>query len=115
MIDGLALPLFLRCANNNYSNMLWQQHPIAYFVAGMFVPTLSYFFLARTGVKNDSAKVNQPYDDVDDCDSDSYDDNGASRLVEGGGQSASWSIRDAPYKMVFCVNTSLGMTKGELR
>jgi hypothetical protein len=102
---------------NSSSNMQWPQHPIAYFVAGLLVPTISYFFLARTGGKNDTVKITQSHDDVDDydSDSDSADDNDASPLVDGGSRSASWSIRDAPYKMVFCVNTSLGMTKGELR
>jgi hypothetical protein len=35
-------------------------------------------------------------------------------LMDGMNPSASWSIIDAPYKMVLCVNTSLGMGKGEL-
>jgi hypothetical protein len=93
--------------------MQWSQHPIVYFVAGMLVPTMSYFFLARIGVKNKTAKVNLGHDYSDDSDSDSDDDNGASPIVDGCSPGASWSIRDAPYKMVLCVNTSLGMGKGE--
>ena len=97
------------------STMQCAHHPIAYFVAGMLVPTMSYFILARTGVKNETAKVNQGYGDGDDSDSESDDDNGVYPLVDGSCPSASWSIIDAPYKMVLCVNTSLGMGKGELQ
>ncbi len=91
--------------------MQWAQHPIAYFVAGMLLPTMSYFFLARIGVKHGTAIVNQEHGYGYDSDSD--DDNGASPIVDGCSPSASWSTRDAPYKMVLCVNTSLGMGKGE--
>ena len=42
---------------------------------------------------------------------DSNDDDGIP-LVDGDNPSASWGLMDAPYKMVLCVNTSLGMGKG---
>ena len=42
---------------------------------------------------------------------DSNDEDGIP-LVDGDNPSASWGLMDAPYKMVLCVNTSLGMGKG---
>lgn len=75
--------------------MDWSRHPIAYFVAGMLVP-ISYIFVARRRDDNDD-------------DDESYDDESDNDHVDH-----AWGLRDAPYKMVLCVNTSLGMGKGTL-
>ena len=76
------------------------QQPIACFAAGALLPTIAYFFLNRSSTKNRNTKL-----DVGD------DDDGIP-LVDGVNPSASWGLMDAPYKMVLCVNTSLGMGKG---
>lgn len=80
-------------------------------MAGMLVP-ISYFFVARR--RDDNDDDDESYDDErydDESDSD-HVDHAQTRLVDVGNPSASWGLRDAPYKMVLCVNTSLGMGKG---
>jgi hypothetical protein len=89
--------------------MNWSNNPIAYFVAGMLVP-ISYFFVARRRNDNDDDD-DESYDDDSDSDNDHVDP-AQTRLVDVGNPSLSWGLRDAPYKMVLCVNTSLGMGKG---
>mmetsp|Transcript_11818 Transcript_11818/g.25917 ORF Transcript_11818/g.25917 Transcript_11818/m.25917 type:complete len:189 (+) Transcript_11818:96-662(+) len=86
--------------------------PIAYFLAGMLVPTITYFFLNRTGGGggNKSTNIDIEEDDWDDSD----DDDDAPPFTNGDNPSASWGVIDAPYKMVLCVNTSLGMGKGKI-
>ena len=90
------------------TTMMLDFHPIAYFMAGMLVP-ISYFFVARR--RDDNA---DDYDDesYDDDSEDNHVDHDQTRLVDVGNPSLSWGLRDAPYKMVLCVNTSLGMGKG---
>ena len=90
------------------------QQPISYFIAGMLVPTIAYLFLNRRGGENNrNANIidvrEGDWDDESDSDQDDVP------LVNGNGVnlSASWGLMDAPYKMVLCVNTSLGMGKGE--
>ena len=92
--------------------MMDWRHPIAYFVAGMLVP-ISYFFVARRRDDNDDDD-DESYDDerYDDESDNDHVDHAQTRLVDVGNPSASWGLRDAPYKMVLCVNTSLGMGKG---
>jgi hypothetical protein len=95
------------------SAISWGQQPIAYFMAGVLVPTLTYFYLTRTGGRHSSIPVVDPQDgEWDDSDSDEEGDD-AARWIDRNNPSAAWSIIDAPYKMVLCVNTSLGMGKGE--
>lgn len=88
--------------------MDWSRHPIAYFVAGMLVP-ISYIFVARR--RDDKDDDDESYDDESDND---HVDHAQTRLADVGNPSATWGLRDAPYKMVLCVNTSLGMGKGTL-
>ena len=90
--------------------MQWSNQPVAYFMAGVLVPTIAYFLLNRQGGKNRSAKI---IDVGDGDDWDDIDDDNTAPLHTGSNPSASWSLMDAPYKMVLCVNTSLGMGKGE--
>ena len=90
------------------------QQPIVYFTAGMLVPTIAYFFLGGRsgGSKNINTNTMIDVGDWDD-ESDSEDD-GVTYPIQGGANpSKSWGMMDAPYKMVLCVNTSLGMGKGE--
>lgn len=82
------------------------------FIAGVLVPTVAYIFLNRNGGKAKKIEVIDEGDDGDWDDSDS-DDYHAPPPLNGSNPSASWSLMDAPYKMVLCVNTSLGMGKGE--
>ena len=79
--------------------------PLAYFLAGALLPTLAYALLFR-GKSSGSEAVT--FDDDDDSSDDEF----------GADMSASpaktWGMKDAPYKMVLCVNTSLGMGKGKI-
>ena len=87
------------------------QQPIACFAAGaLLLPTIAYFFLNRVG-KNSNTKLDVG-DDSSWADESDSDDDGIIPLVDGVNPSASWGLMDAPYKMVLCVNTSLGMGKG---
>ena len=78
----------------------------------MLVPTIAYLFLNRRGGGN-NRNINildvgeGEWDDESDSDHDDVP------LVNGVNLSASWGLMDAPYKMVLCVNTSLGMGKGK--
>ncbi len=85
--------------------------PLAYFLAGMLVPTIGYFFLNRQGGHRGKGTSNVDLGEDDDWDDDS-DDGGAPVPTGSNNPSASWGLTDAPYKMVLCVNTSLGMGKG---
>ena len=83
--------------------------PLACFIAGALVP-MTYFYLSRQ-----SSKSNNGADDIplgDDWDDDSDDDDVQQATIGGG--SSSWGLKDAPYKMVLCVNQELGMGKGTL-
>ena len=73
--------------------------PLACFIAGALVP-LTYFYLFRQSPKSI------------DWDDDSDDD--VPHQATSGGGSSSWGLKDAPYKMVLCVNQELGMGKGTL-
>jgi len=63
---------------------------------------------------------NHDDDDDDDEDEDEYDDDYEDEDSTANvpdfamDVSKSWGIKDAPYKMVLCVNTTLGMTKGKI-
>ena len=79
----------------------------------MLVPTIAYFFLG--GRSGGSKNINTNMVDVgDDWDESDSEDDGVAYPIQGGANpSKSWGMMDAPYKMVLCVNTSLGMGKGE--
>mmetsp|Transcript_4406 Transcript_4406/g.9769 ORF Transcript_4406/g.9769 Transcript_4406/m.9769 type:complete len:201 (-) Transcript_4406:435-1037(-) len=93
---------------------LWPESPLAYFMAGMIVPTIAHFFLNRRGGDNRGRGSNIDLGDDGEWDDDSDDDASSQLLQNGNNPSASWGIMDAPYKMVLCVNTSLGMGKGKI-
>jgi len=78
--------------------------PLACFIAGALVP-ITYFYFTKSS-KPDGGGI--PLSDDDDWDDDS-DDGGV-----GNASSSSWGLKDAPYKMVLCVNQELGMGKGKL-
>ena len=89
----------------------WGQSPLAYFLAGMIVPTITYFILNKRAGKNRSSSSSIDSGDGEWEDTDD-DDDSALPLFDGDNPSASWTVKDAPYKMVLIVNTSLGMGKG---
>lgn len=91
------------------SSPSWAQSPLAYFLGGMLVPTIAYFFLNLRSVKNKSSNI-----DLGDGDWEDSDDDDSTTSSNNPSPSASWTIIDAPYKMVLCVNTSLGMGKGKI-
>lgn len=73
----------------------------------MLVPTIAFYLSSRRTQRSRSRSVGLE----DGSDSDSDGDDGFAPN-DGDDPSASWGIADAPYKMVLCVNTSLGMGKG---
>jgi PTH2 family peptidyl-tRNA hydrolase len=79
---------------------------VLYFLAGALLPTIAYAFL-RGGRRGALAEREEEEDDSDD-DSDNLPE------ATGDGPSSTWDIQHAPYKMVFCVNTSLSMGKGKI-
>ena len=97
------------------SALSWGQQPIACFMAGVLVPTLTYFYLTRTGGRHSSiSHVDPQGGEWGDSDSDSDEDrDDTARWIDGNNPCAAWSIIDAPYTMGLCVNTSLGLGKGE--
>mmetsp|Transcript_7489 Transcript_7489/g.15360 ORF Transcript_7489/g.15360 Transcript_7489/m.15360 type:complete len:184 (-) Transcript_7489:193-744(-) len=77
--------------------------PLACFIAGALVP-ITYFYFTKSSKPDGGI----PLGDDDDWDDDS-DDGGV-----GNASSSSWGLKDAPYKMVLCVNQELGMGKGKI-
>lgn len=83
--------------------------PLACFIAGALVP-ITYFYLTKSS-KADGGGI--PLGDDDDWDD--SDDDDVQPTSGGNTSSSSWGLKDAPYKMVLCVNQELGMGKGTLR
>lgn len=87
-----------------------ESSPLTYFLAGALLPTLAYVFLFR-GKSSTSEAVTFDGLDNDDDDDSSDDEFGADMSSS---PAKTWGMKDAPYKMVLCVNTSLGMGKGKI-
>ena len=68
------------------------------------MPTIAFFLRTRREPKD--------YNDDDDDDDDDDNDDGDQRVAPS--RCSAWGMEDAPYKMVLCVNTSLGMGKGKI-
>ncbi|KAG7373044.1 peptidyl-tRNA hydrolase [Nitzschia inconspicua] len=98
--------------------------PWLYFLAGSLVSAVSFWLLLLPIPKNNNKSVNNKNtnDDDDDNDNDEYDDDDVDSLDEPLSnnnnvvtkQCHQWGARDAPYKMVLIVNTSLNMGKGKI-
>jgi PTH2 family peptidyl-tRNA hydrolase len=80
--------------------------PWIYFVSGALLPSLAFLFLRQ---RQAAAAVN----DNDDTDSDDDDDSEFLKVTSSG-DSSKWGYKDAPYKMVLCVNQELAMGKGKI-
>eukprot|EP00934_Nitzschia_sp_Nitz4_P000774 Nitzschia sp. Nitz4//scaffold15_size197535//193419//193982//NITZ4_001616-RA/size197535-processed-gene-0.274-mRNA-1//1//CDS//3329537829//774//frame0 len=79
-----------------------------YFLAGALLPTLAIVVKQQFG-----PSTKDYYKDSDDEDSDDDSDDDM-QGVKTDGPSSSWGRRDAPYKLVLCVNQELGMGKGKI-
>ncbi len=82
--------------------------PLACFMAGALVP-ITYFYLTNKSPKSSGGDIQ--LGDDEEWDDDSDDD---VQPISGGNTSSSWGLKDAPYKMVLCVNQELGMGKGTM-
>jgi peptidyl-tRNA hydrolase, PTH2 family len=85
-----------------------------YFFSGALLPTLALVLLRS---KSPSAIVsNDDEDDDDDDDDDEEEESEDEDLVNisNTGQSSKWGFKDAPFKLVLCVNNELGMGKGKI-
>jgi len=80
--------------------------PLACFVAGALVP-ITYFYFTKSS-KPDSGGIALGDDDDWDDESDDVQQTSGNNTSN----SSSWGLKDAPYKMVLCVNQELGMGKG---
>ena len=90
---------------------------IAFFFAGALLPTVALLLQnKKKAIPSPPVDISIDGADFDDDDSSSdFDDDDSSAAPEIDGEiSQSWGMRDAPYKMVLCVNTSLGMGKGKI-
>mmetsp|Transcript_8320 Transcript_8320/g.16926 ORF Transcript_8320/g.16926 Transcript_8320/m.16926 type:complete len:99 (-) Transcript_8320:209-505(-) len=65
--------------------------PLAYFLAGVLVPTLAYVLFVRSGSETKSSNS-------DDDDDDSSDDEFGADMSES--PASSWGMKDAPYKVI---------------
>ena len=84
-----------------------------YFTAGALLPTLAWIFLGRSSSSSSPSHDDghiRSTDDFQDAEDGDEDMEGISEV----GPSSQWGVRQAPYKMVLCVNTSLGMGKGKI-
>mmetsp|Transcript_20480 Transcript_20480/g.19707 ORF Transcript_20480/g.19707 Transcript_20480/m.19707 type:complete len:200 (-) Transcript_20480:177-776(-) len=88
--------------------------PIIYFCAGALVPTLAYFLLLKRSpsVSKSSEELRANEDGFDDSDSD--DGQQPLSISTEGDNPKNWGFKDAPYKMVLCVNQELKMGKGKV-
>lgn len=77
--------------------------PWVYFLAGALLPSLALL------LRKPQTQVCKKSDNVDNDEEDS-DMEG----VDEGGPASKWDYRDAPYKMILCVNTELSMGKGKI-
>ena len=76
---------------------------LLYFTAGALLPTLALYWFWK------------PADRVEDGDDSEEDDDSIEQTpVDPNAPSSSWGLAHAPYKMVFCVNTTLKMSKGKI-
>mmetsp|Transcript_53157 Transcript_53157/g.64040 ORF Transcript_53157/g.64040 Transcript_53157/m.64040 type:complete len:192 (-) Transcript_53157:77-652(-) len=80
---------------------------VAYFVGGALFSTLLYY------LKPNNSNVGEKYID-EDIDDDEFEDTGKSTSSGTTRKSKYWGPKDAPYKMILCVNKSLGMSKGKI-
>lgn len=101
-------------ASTSTTAMALPHSPLACFLAGMLVPTIAFYFLGSNPKERGTAviDVNDDGEWDDDEDDESEDHDADHPLQNKNNPSASWSIMDAPYKMVLCVNQDLGMGKG---
>ena len=95
-------------ASESESNSHWIS-----FLAGAILPTLAFILLrTRPDIQknnNNNNDDNTNNDDDDDSSNDEY-----SSITPSTSSSSKWGYMDAPYKMVLCVNTELGMGKGKI-
>lgn len=82
--------------------------PLTYFLAGAVLPTLAYVLLFRGKPSGFKAIAFDGFNDDDDSSDDEFGADMSSSPAKA------WGMKDAPYKMVLCVNTSLGMGKGKI-
>eukprot|EP00546_Thalassionema_frauenfeldii_P016194 CAMPEP_0178902988 /NCGR_PEP_ID=MMETSP0786-20121207/4911_1 /TAXON_ID=186022 /ORGANISM="Thalassionema frauenfeldii, Strain CCMP 1798" /LENGTH=175 /DNA_ID=CAMNT_0020574317 /DNA_START=74 /DNA_END=601 /DNA_ORIENTATION=- len=76
------------------------QDPWIYFLTGALIPTIALFLLDKKKPKFHSGDERIEDEDL--------------RGVLVGGPSSNWTAKDAPYKMVLVVNTTLKMGKGKI-
>jgi len=87
-------------------------NPIIYFLAGALLPSLAFLLQSKKSTPPiDHISLGNDDDDYDDDDDD--DDSSAAPDIDDE-ICKTWGMEDAPYKMVLCVNTSLGMGKGKI-
>ena len=102
------------------------------FLAGALLPTLAMILLRTKSTVNNTndnntndnknknnTNTNDTDDDNNNTDDDSNDTDDDSNdeyasITPSTGSSSKWGYMDAPYKMVLCVNTELGMGKGKI-
>jgi len=92
-----------------------QQSPFAYFLAGLMFSASCFYLISNPRFKKcDGGKQARIEGEWDEDDSDDEDHDAFHPLVNKDNPSSSWGYRDAPYKMVLCVNQDLGMGKGKM-
>jgi peptidyl-tRNA hydrolase, PTH2 family len=82
-----------------------------YFIAGALLPTLAFVLLRP---RSPSATVGNDDDDDDDDEEEEDSEDEDLANISNSGQSSKWGYKDAPYKLVLCVNNELGMGKGKI-
>jgi len=83
--------------------------PWVYFLAGALLPSIALLLRKPTATPSRDDNIG-----VEDDDDDDYDDDDDMAGLSSGGPSSAWGARDAPYKMVLCVNQELSMGKGKV-
>jgi peptidyl-tRNA hydrolase len=79
--------------------------PWVYFLAGALLPSIALILRKPTATSSRDDFISAEDDDDDDSDMEG---------LSSGGPSSTWGARDAPYKMVLCVNQELSMGKGKV-
>lgn len=83
------------------------------FCAGALVPTLTFFLFRKSSSQTLKSSEDFAVND-DGFDSESDGDGQQPNFIGGNEDPKNWGFRDAPYKMLLCVNQELKMGKGKI-
>mmetsp|Transcript_10131 Transcript_10131/g.11762 ORF Transcript_10131/g.11762 Transcript_10131/m.11762 type:complete len:226 (+) Transcript_10131:23-700(+) len=95
-------------------------NPLYYFISGALMPTIAYVFLLRKRDALQQERIETLTSNSIENEYEYSSDDGDEFEPIGGldkklnADPSKWGMKDAPYKMILCVNQELGMGKGKI-